>query len=63
MTLNESIGLRISHTQYKRVKKIQQGAFMKEIFSVNSGARVAKNSLWKKKKQSMSWAESTGVER
>ena len=23
---------------------------MKEIFSVNSGARVAKNSLWKKKK-------------
>ena len=37
MTSNESIGLRVSHTQYKRVKKIQQGAFMKEIFSDNSG--------------------------
>ena len=33
----------LSHTQYKRVeKKIQQGAFVKEIFSVNSGTRVAK---------------------
>ena len=32
----------VSHTQYKRVKKIQQGAFMKVIFSVNSGTRVAK---------------------
>ena len=64
MTSNESIDFCVSHTQYERVKKkIQQGAFMKEIFSVNSGARVAKNSLWKKKKQSMSWAESTGVER
>ena len=31
---------------------------MKEIFSVNSGTRVGKT-----KKQSMSWAESTGVER
>ena len=37
MTSNESIGLRVSHTQYKRIKKIQQGAFMKEIFSDNSG--------------------------
>ena len=62
-TSNESKDFCVSHTQYKRNKKIQQGAFMKEIFSVNSGARVAKNSLWKKKKQSMSWAESTGVER
>ena len=50
MTSNESIDFCVSHTQHKRVKKIQQGAFMKEIFSVNSGARVAKNSLWKKKK-------------
>ena len=36
---------------------------MKEIFSVNSGARVAKKFSVEKKKQSMSWAESTGVER
>ena len=49
MTSNESKDFCVSHTQYKRVKKIQQGAFMKAIFSVNSGARVAKNSLWKKK--------------
>ena len=48
---NESIGFCVSHTQYKRVfKKIQQGAFMKEIFSVNSDARVAKKfSVIKKK--------------
>ena len=52
MTLNESIGLRISHTQYKRVKKIQQGAFMKEIFSVNSGTRVGKKFSVVKKKGS-----------
>ena len=64
MTSNESIDFCVSHTQYKRVKKIQQGAFMKEIFSVNSGARVAKKILCeKKKRQSMSWAESTGIER
>ena len=53
MTSNESIGLRVSHTQYKRVKKIQQGAFMKEIFSVNSGARVAKKILFEKKKKAV----------
>ena len=65
MTSNESIDFCVSHTQHKRVKKIQQGAFMKEIFSVNSGARVAKKILFEKKKekQSMSWAESTGIER
>ena len=63
MTSNESIDFCVSHTQYKRVKKIQQGAFMKEIFSVNSGARVAKKFSVEKKKQSMGWAESTGVER
>ena len=63
MTSNESIDFCVSHTQYKGVKKIQQGAFMKEIFSVNSGARVAKKFSVEKKKQSMGWAESTGVER
>ena len=50
MTSNESIGLRVSHTQYKRVKKIQQGAFMKEIFSDNSGTRVGKKFSVVKKK-------------
>ena len=61
MTSNESTGFRVSYT---RVKKIQQGAFMKEIFSVNLGVRVGKKfSVVKKKRQSMSWAESTGVER
>ena len=52
MTSNESKDFCVSHTQYKRVKKIQQGAFMKEIFSVNSGARVAKKILCGKKKSS-----------
>ena len=53
MTSNESIDFCVSHTQYKRVKKIQQGAFMKEIFSVNSGARVAKKILCEKKKKAV----------
>ena len=50
MTSNESIGLHVSHTQYKCVKKIQQGAFMKEIFSDNSGTRVGKKFSVVKKK-------------
>ena len=50
MTSNESIGLNVSHTQYKCVKKIQQGAFMKEIFSDNSGTRVGKKFSVVKKK-------------
>ena len=36
---------------------------MKEIFSVNSDERVAKKLSVIKKKPSMSWVESTGVER
>ena len=56
MTSNESIDFCVFlHTQYKRVKKIQRGAFMKEIFSVNSGASSKKILCGKKKKQSMSW--------
>ena len=50
MTSNESIGLRVSHVQCKRVKKIPQGAFMKEIFSDNSGTRVGKTFSVVKKK-------------
>ena len=42
MTSNESIDFCVSHTQHKRAKKIQQGAFMKEIFSDNSGTQVGK---------------------
>ena len=54
MTSNESIDFCVSHMQYKRVKKIPQGAFMKEIFSVNSGARVAKK--FSVEKKSSPWA-------
>ena len=44
----------VSHTQYKRAKKIQQGAFMKVIFSVNSGTRVAKKFPVAKQKNNQS---------